>query len=210
MANFQARVFGQYAGTLEWSYGFKFTANTDVNSAATTLHDATSAFWTVATNGYQHYCFTDVAVTSVQASLHNASWRLTGKADQALAITGDGATASLSFNTAVNIALVSTNNIKGENGRIMLPTPRVGAIAAHVWSSAFITSLETIFSQFWTDMSALTAFQVVTYNRFTNKLGDPPFTNHNIVDSKPSNKPASQRRRTRKQLSIYGTDSPTL
>lgn len=209
MTNFQARVFGEYAGLLEWSYGFKFTAVTDVSSAATTLHDATSTFWTTTTDGYQHYCYTDVAVTSVQASTHDANWRLNGKKSLALAVTGDGATGSLAFNTAVNVALVSTNDIKAENGRMMLPTPREGALVAHVWSAAFITSLEAIFSQFWTDMSALTAFQVVTFNKLTNKLGDPPFTNHAIVDSKPSNKPASQRRRTRKQFAVYGTESPT-
>ncbi|AXH78899.1 MAG: hypothetical protein [Circular genetic element sp.] len=208
MTNFAFRVFGEYAGTFEWSYGFKATATTDIGTAATTLHDATSTFWTTATNGYQHYTFTDVAVTSVQASIHDANWKLTGKQSQALAITGDGSGASLPFDTAVNIALVSTNDVKAYNGRIKLPTPLQSTVAAHVFDAAFITSLEAIFSQFWTDMSALTAFQVVTFNRFTNRFGDAPFTNHDIADSKPSNKPATQRNRVRKQLPVYGTTSP--
>lgn len=202
------RVFGQYAGAFQWSYGFNATANVSTSAAATTLHDATNSFWTVATNGYQHYTFTDVAVTSVQASSHDASWRLTGKSDLALAIIGSGTGASLPFNTSVNIHLVSTNNIKAYNGRISLPTPLQSTVAAHVYTSAFITSLEAIWSQFWTDMNALTGFQVVTYNKHVNRFGDPPFTNHPMADSEPSNKPGTQRNRTRKQLAVYGTESP--
>lgn len=208
MTNLSARVFGLYAGAFEWSYGFHFTSTTDVSSAATTLHDATNAFWTVATNGYQHYCFTDVAVTSVQTKVYNASWQMTGKKSLALAITGDGATASLAFTTCVNHRLLATSGMKGQDGHIKLPTPRIGAISAHLLSAALLASQQIIWLQFWTDMSALTGFQLVTFNRHTNKFGDPPFTNHLIGSTETSDKPGTARMRTRKVVPTFGTPIP--
>lgn len=208
MTNFIARVRGLYGGTSLWTYGFKFTANTDVNTAAVTLKNATQSFWNVAVNGYKIYTTTAVATTDVIAYACNANWRTTAKNKQLLVVTGTDANPSLSFDTCCNHMLFGAEDNGTDRGHIALPTPAVDALVAQKWSAAFLASQQIIWAQFWTDMSALTAFQVVVYNRHVNKLGDPPFTNHLIADSQTSDKPGTQRRRQRKVIPVYGAAIP--
>ncbi len=209
MANFKARVRGLFAGSFEWSYGFNFTANTDVATAATTLHDATQAFWNTATTGYAHLVANEVTTTDVVAYICNASWRSTNKKKVTFAVAGDSGDNSLPWFNAVNIFMFSGDANDGSHrGHIKLPAPYVTALDGHIYSSAFVTAVSTRLEQFLTDMSALTAFSMVSYNRHTNKQGDPPFTNHSLTDAEVSNKVASNRQRTRKQIPVYGADEP--
>lgn len=209
MANFKARVVGTFNSTFEWSYGFNFTANTDVATAATTLHDATQGFWNTATSGYAHHCASTTATTKVIAYLCNASWRSTNKHVAAFATVGDNATNSLPIATAVNIfTFSSAANDKSHRGHIKLPAPAIDAMDGIVWDSTFVGHVSTRLEQFLTDMSALTGFTMVSYNRHTNQMGDPPFTNHSLTDAEVSAKPGSNRQRDRKQIPTYGTDEP--
>jgi len=209
MANFKARVKGLFGGSLEWSYGFNFTANTDVATAATTLHDATQGFWNTATSGYAHLCSATTTTTTVTAYLCNASWRSTNKKILAFAVAGDDAANSLSVATAVNIFTFSAAANDGSHrGHIKLPAPSIDALDGLVYSDAFVGHVSTRLEQFLTDMSALAAFTMVSYNRHTNRLGDPPFTNHPLTDAEVSKKPGSNRQRNRKQAVTYGADEP--
>jgi len=209
MANFKARIRGKFASAYEWSYGFNFTANTDVATAAATLHDATQTFWNTATTGYAHLCSATTATTDVTAYICNASWRSTNKKRVAFAVVGDDAENSLSMATAVNIFLFSGDANDGSHrGHIKLPAPAIDALDGVVFSTTFVNAVTTRIEQFWTDMSALTAFTTVSYNRHTNKQGDPPFTNHALTDSEVSAKPGTNRQRSRKQIPTYGADEP--
>jgi len=209
MANFKARVSGTFNSSLQWSYGFNFTANTDVATAATTLHDATQGFWNTATSGYAHLCASTTATTHVTAYLCNASWRATNKKVVAFASVGDDANNTLDVATAVNIyTFSSAANDKSHRGHIKLPAPAIDALDGIFWDATFVTRVSTRLEQFLTDMSALTAFTMVSYNRHTNLMGDPPFTNHPLTDAEVSVKPGSNRQRNRKQLVTYGADEP--
>lgn len=209
MANFKARVRGLFGGSREWSYGFNFTANTDVATAATTLHDATQGFWNTATSGYAHLCSATTTTTDVTAYLCNASWRSTNKKRVAFAVAGDDAANSLAIATAVNIFMFSgVANDGSHRGHMKLPAPSNDALDGLVFSTAFVGHVSTRLEQFLTDMSALTAFTMVSYNRHTNKMGDPPFTIHALTDAEVSNKPGTNRQRNRKQIPTYGADEP--
>lgn len=85
-----------------------------------------------------------------------------------------------------------------DRGRMFLPPPAADVFTADIWTSAFLNSLKLVFDPFFTTLNGLAGYQQVTFNRHTNKLGEPPFTNHVITNYAIGNKPAVQRRRTRK------------
>jgi hypothetical protein len=99
-------------------------------------------------------------------------------------------------------------NDGSHRGHMKLPAPSNDALDGLVFSTAFVGHVSTRLEQFLTDMSALTAFTMVSYNRHTNKMGDPPFTIHALTDAEVSDKPGTNRQRNRKQIPTYGADEP--
>jgi hypothetical protein len=209
MANFKFRINGLMNGVYGWSMGFQATAVTDVVTAATTLQGAFETWWNTTTDGFKNYIFTDITGTTCQASAHNASWQLISKQVETLTLNaGLGATGSLPYYVSPFHRFFGASDTKSDRGGMHMPATAIGTLTLGKMDAAFLASQQIIWPAFWSNMSALTAFTLVSYNKHTNKQGDPPFTNHNITDTETSDKPGTVRARVRKQRPIYGTAIP--
>lgn len=200
MSNYKLRVRGLYAGAFRWSYGFNIQSTAAIATVASTLHDATNTFWTTTTDGYEHLVNADVTVVDVAAYLCNASWLTIQKDVLALSLTGSNANASLPFNTSAILSLTGDSDTKSDRGFMRLPTPANDSVTSHVFTSAFLAHVAAITDPFFVTMRGLAGYAAVSYNRRTNKQGEAPFTAHPLNKWDMSNKPGTERSRTKKIL----------
>lgn len=199
MANFKLRIRGQFSASLNWSCGFNCTASELTSTVSSTLASSWTTFWNTATNGYANLCTSAVTVFSADAYQMSSTWQMMSKVSTTLSLVGTASGDSMPFNTTPVIHLFNPAQPSSEQGWIKLPAAAESQAAGDVYSSAFLTSLATVLAVFWSNMSALTAFQPVTYNRRTNKQGDPPFTLHTLTNNELTSKVYTLRQRTRKQ-----------
>jgi len=208
MTIYSCRVRGLYAGAYRWSYGIHCNTSTSAASLLSTWHDANNTLWTTATNGYQHLCNADVTVVDVAVYTLNASLVTLDIAHTGLAITGDNANASLPFATSTTVNFYGASDTKSDRGRMKMPTVAESNLVGHVWTTAFLTSMKDILDPFTATLDAVSGFQSGSYNRRVNKQGDPPFTFHPFTAYAVTNKPGTNRNRTKKILpsaSVAGT-----
>jgi hypothetical protein len=200
MTIYSCRVRGLYAGAYRWSYGIHCNATVSATSLLSTWHDANSTLWTTATHGYQHLVSTEVTTVDVAVYTLNASLVTLAINKTPLAITGDNANASLPFATSTTVNFYGNSDIKSDRGRMKLPAPSEDNLVAHVWSTAFLTSMKDILDPFTATLDAISGFQSGSWNRRTNRQGDPPFTFHPFTAYAVTNKPGTNRNRTKKIL----------
>lgn len=198
MTIYSCRVRGLSAGAYRWSYGMHINASVSAASLLSTWHDANNTLWTTATNGYQHLVNADVTVVDVVVYTLNASLVTLAVNDTALAITGSNSHDSLPFNVSTTVRMIGTSDTKSDRGMFKMPTPSNDAVTGHVFTTAFLTSMKAILDPFFTTLNAVSGFQAGSYNRRTNKQGDPPFTFHPFTTYLVSNKPGQNRNRTKK------------
>jgi hypothetical protein len=96
--------------------------------------------------------------------------------------------------------MLGAQDTKSDRGRMKLPTPEQVAVVNGLWSSAFTASLKLVLDPFFTSMRGLAGYSAIKMNRHANQQGDPAFTQHIVTSYSVSNKPGSNRNRTKKQL----------
>lgn len=198
MTIYSCRVRGLAAGAYRWSYGIHCNATVSASSLLSTWHDANNTLWTTATHGIQHLVGDEIATVDVAVYTLNSSLITLAVTSTPLSIVGDNANESLPFDVSVTVGFTGSSDIKSDRGRLKLPPPATDSVVDHVYTSAFLTHLKDVFDPFFTTLNAVSGFQMGSYNRKTNKQGDPPNTFHPFTTYLISNKPGQNRNRTKK------------
>lgn len=200
MSIYLCRARGLYNGLDRFSFGYYLESTVAESTVASTFTSAITTFWTTATNGYENYCSSVVALVDTVVYTVNPSLRVLSKTETANAQVGTASAASLPFNTSVTVSMLGANDTKSDRGRFKLPAPVSSALNNGLWTSAFQTSLKDVLDPFFVTMRGLAGYSPVKFNRKPNLQGDPAFTAHVINAYSISNKPGTNRQRTRKQL----------
>lgn len=200
MTLYMVRARGLYSGTSSWSFGYKLNSTEAASSVASTWNGAITTFWTTATDGYANLTNADVTLVDTVTYTLNASEVVLDKIVTANAQVGVNTHDSLPYQTAVWVAHLGADDTKSDRGGFMLPTPSNDNLVAHVWTAAFTESVQDILDPLFVTMRALAGYSAVKLNPHTNKQGDPPFTQHPVTSYKVGNKPATERRRTKKRV----------
>jgi len=204
MANYKARVNGLLGTSLKWSMGYKFASTAALATVASTFDGAVGTLWTDATNGIQKFTHTDVTVTNTTVYLLNSSWISTQKTTTPHAIAGTDVNTTPHYGLAPFVFMFSSAaQGKSFRGHMKLPPFANDTMAAGLLTNAVVTSLETVFAAFFTTMKGLSGYQVVSYNRRTNKVGDVPFTQHVLTSFTIPNLVGTQEQRYDKQLATF-------
>lgn len=210
MTIYQARIQGLYNSALEWSFGFHFESTSDAATCASTLAAGFTTFWTAATNGYENYASSVVTVTNAQIRTLNSTLRTLTVTNSGLSLAGTAGSAILPLQVAPIVSMYSaTQDDKSHKGRFRCPPPSSSTLNNGEWSSAFLTSLGVDVQALFDEMNTLGAFQVTSYNRLTNKLGEAPYTKHVLSNWNLPNKPGTTRMRGRKEA-VTRTNTGTL
>lgn len=199
MTLYEVRAQGLYGGTSSWSFGYLFNSTALIDAVESAWDGAVSTFWNTTTNGYKNYTNADVTLVDTLTYVLNSSEVVLDKRVTANARVGINAHDSLSFNTAVWINHYGLSDTKSDRGGFYLPTPSNDTLVGEIWTSAFQTSVKAVLDPMFVTMRALAGYSAVKINKHTNKQGDPPGTQHAVSAWKMGNKPAAQRRRTKKR-----------
>lgn len=200
MTIYRGVIKGTYASARTWSTGYHFNSTATGATVVAQLASAWTALWTDATNGYEKYTFTDVAVTQAIAYTLSASNRTTNVNPSSLTLAGTATGASLPFQTAPLVFMTGANDTKSDRGHMFLPTVAESAFSGDFLTAAFLTSMTAVFDTFFASMKTLPGYSAFSWNRATNKLGEPPWTQHILTNWQMSNKLATRRKRVRKTV----------
>lgn len=201
MTNFKLRVNGLLAGSLRWSMGYNCVSTAALATVASTFDTAVGTLWTTAVNGIQVLTNADVTVVNTTVYQVNQNWRSVSKQVTAHAIAGTDANPTTDYAQSPYVFMFSgVANTKSFRGHIKMPPLAEDQMLNGQLKAATVTSLKTVWQAFFTSMDALAGYQVVSYNRLTNKIGEVPFTAHQLVSFSIGSRPGTQRARKRKQL----------
>lgn len=203
MSNYRLRINGGLPNGLLWSTGYNILSTAAPATVASTLDTAWNTLWTDATNGLEKFVHTDVTTINTVVYTTNTNWVTTAKITTPRALAGTDANASMSLAACPYIAFTGTSDTKSDKGRMKLPPLASDAIAAGLVTNACVTALTTVFNAFFTTMKGLAGYQAVSYNRHTNKQGDPPFTPHQLTGGLLVNRLGTERPRTRKLKTTF-------
>lgn len=200
MTVYKAQIKGLYGGARSWSTAYHFNSTAGAAAVLTTLVTNWTNLWTTATNGYENYANADVTCTQALVYTLSAANRTTNVNTSPLSLAGTSASASLPFQTCPLLFLTGANDTKSDRGHMFLPTVAENAFASDFLTAGFLTSMQTVFNAFFTAQKSLSGYSVFSWNRLTNKLGEPPWTQHVLTTYLLNNKLATRRKRTRKTV----------
>jgi hypothetical protein len=196
---YEVRARGLYNSADQWSFGYKFNSTAVLNDVASAFDSAISAFWTVATHGFENLCFTDVALVDTLVYVLSTEQVVLDKKITANSKTGTSSNGSAPYGTSVTVAMSGNQDTKSDRGHMSLPTVDVGFIADGLFTATLQTHLKAILDTFFASMGALAGYSAVKINAHTNRQGDAPFTQHIVNKYSVSNKPGTANMRRRKQ-----------
>lgn len=199
MTLYSVRARGLYNSADPFSFGYKLNSTATLATVASSFTSAITAFWTVATHGYENLCFTDVALVDTLVYVLSTEQVVLDKLITANAHAGTSANGSLAYGTSVTVSMSGNSDIQSDRGHMSLPTPDVGFLVDGLYTATIQTHLKAILDTFFASMSGLAGYSAVKINTRTNRQGDAPFTQHVVNKYSVSNKPGSARQRVRKQ-----------
>ncbi len=201
MTTYKCQVNGLYGGARTWSTAYHIVSTEAASSVASTFDAAWNTLWTTATNGYTHLCNADVTVVNTVVYTLNFSFRTIGKVTTALALAGTNTHDSLPFQISPFVAFLGALDEPSDRGRMKFPTPSNDQYVGDKLIDAFEDSMKAVLDPFFVSMRALAGYRAVTANAHTNKLGEPPWTLHDITGYQVGNKVGTVRKRTTKTRS---------
>lgn len=206
MTLYEVRAKGLYAADTSWSFGYRFNSTALIDAVATAWDGAISTFWNTTTDGYKNFCNADVTLVNTLTYVTNTEGVVLDKRDIANARAGINGHDSLAFNTAVWINHYGLSDTQSDRGGFYLPTPSNDNLVGDIWIAGFQTSVKAVLDPLFVTMRALAGYSAVKFNAHINRQGDAPFTQHSVSAWKMGNKPATQRRRTKKRRpTVYVT-----
>jgi len=197
---YKCQVNGLFAAARTWSTAFHVVSTDAASTVASTLDAAWNTLWTTATNGYEHLCNSDVSVVNTRVYTLNATFRTIGKITTPRALAGTNVADSLPPNIAPIVGFLGALDEPSDRGRMKFPPPSIDQFANIYFTDAFGDSLEAVLNPFFATMHGLAGYRLVTANAHTNKLGEPPWTLHDITAWNFGNKCGTVNRRQRKTL----------
>lgn len=203
MTNFKVRVSGLLPQSMTWSTGYNLVSTATLGTVSSTWNAAWNAFWTDATNGLEKYVPAGVTVIQTTCYQMSSTWRVTGKDVRALALAGTDVNHISNIAASPYVAMTGSVDNATDRGRLKLPPFGNDAMVDGLVTNAVVTSLGTSLQTLFTTMKALAGYQAVSYNRRTNKLGDPPFTNHQLTNATMQNRVGTERARQHKLKTTF-------
>ncbi len=201
MSIYKCQINGLYAGARTWSTAFHITSTVAASTVASALDGAWDTLWTTATNGYTHLCNADVTVVNTRVYTLNNQFRTIGKITTPRALAGANTHDSLPFNISPFVSFLGAVDEPSDRGRMKFPTPSNDQYVGDKLIDAFEDSMKAILDPFFVSMRALAGYRFVTANAHTNKLGEAPWTLHDITGYQVGNKVGTVNKRQRKTLS---------
>lgn len=203
MTDFKCEIRGLIGATRRWSMGMHLTGGVSEAALAATFNAAASALFTTATDGIQHLVTSDVTTTDTVVRTLNVTMKTLSKTTSALALTGDGSGQSLPWKDSCVVEMYSSIlNQKRARGSFYLPPFAQSQLAADVYISANQESLQDVLDVFFPAIHT-SGVQSFSFNSKPLKDGTPAFTKTILDKYRVSDKPTSQKGRTRKIIPTY-------
>lgn len=203
MTNFKLRVFGTLPQGLSWSSGYNITSTDTLATVGSTFNTAFGALWTDAVNGLETMTPAGVATTETICYSCNATWRVTGKDIRPLANAGTNANHISNLAASPYLHFTGAIDNRSDGGHMKFPPFSNDKVVDGLVINAAVTALGTSLQTFFTTMKALAGYQAVSFNKLTNRLGDPPFTNHVLTDFTMVNRCGTERGRQNKLKTTF-------
>ena len=170
---------------------------------STQFSAAVSTLWTTAADGIQNLTTSDVTVTGTETDTLNVSMKKLSGTPTTLAIAGTASGQSLDWRSSLLLEMSNTGfTQKRFKGKVFLPALAQSQLAADIYLAATMESLQDVFDVFFPAIHA-SGMQSFSYNQRVLKDGTPAFTVSLLNSYRLSDKPSSQRRRTRKIIPTY-------
>lgn len=169
-----------------------------ISSVASTLDSAWNTLWTDATGGLTKWVTSVVTTVNTTVYQTDVNWRTTNKVVTPRALAGTNASNTTYLQGAPYVAFTGSNDTRSDRGRMKFPSFAADQLSSGLIINATVDAFATVVSAFFATMSGLAGAEIVSYNKRTNKQGDPPFTSHQLTGGIFGNRPGTVRVRERK------------
>jgi hypothetical protein len=202
MTDFHARIIGTLGGSRPWSMGFHLTGSVSEGTLSTTFTNAAIALFDTTTDGIKNYVTSDVVAVSTEVDTLSPTMTVVSGTTGTVNVTGIATGDSLPWHEAFLVQEYSTSKLKGARAYQYGPPLAETFSASHVWTAGFMASAKIVFDVFFPAIHA-SGVQSFSFNRLADVDGTPAFTKQLLSAYRLSNKPSTQRRRTKKVPTTY-------
>lgn len=203
MADYLMRVHGRQPGGFGYSWGIFITSNQPPATLETTMAAALTDFWTNGTYGLGAQYAAGTTLDNFDIYELDGTFKATTRRNMALTLVGTSGDNPLPDSSTLTIKKVSTSVKRNGRGFIKLPAPVEGVLVNGFYTSAARLRFEQAAESLLTALNADGSTIFVHVGKDDTKGGVPKYTKTVISAMKASNKPGSNRARTRKQVGVY-------
>jgi len=203
MTDFKVVVRGRQSGGFAYSWAFNVTTNQTASALVSTVNTLLTDFWTNGTYGVGASYHTDMTIDSFDVYTLNGTYKATAKTSFAMTLAGTSSDNPLSDATTLTIKKTSTSVQRNGRGFIALPAPVEGTLTGGFYASTTRTRFQNAAESILTAIAADGSTIFVHTGAVATVGGVAPYTKTVITDVRCSNKPGTQRGRTRKVVGIY-------
>lgn len=202
MSDYRATVHGTYGNGINWSFGLNITSLQTGQGLLATWANAWAGAWAGGSTGIETLYPTTTAITKYRVVLYDALWGGASFWEQNVTAPGTAVGDTLPFQESV---VVSTrgNTMGGKGrGRFYMPALEETQVNNNLVISAAASRLSAGVNLVKAGVIA-DGSSFFVFKRPNRKLGTPAGPKYPVTVFEVSNKPATQKRRTRKILPTY-------
>jgi hypothetical protein len=203
MTDYKVRWHGRLPGGFGYSNEINVTSNQTPSALVTTMASILTDFWNNGTYGVGAQYHTDTTLDTFDVYTLDGTFKATAKTSFALSLAGTSADNPLSDSTTLTIKKTSTSVKRNGRGYLKLPAPVEGTLVAGYYSSATRTRFQQAAEAILTGVGADGSTIFVHTGAAVTHGGVPAYTKTVITAMHASNKPGTNRARTRKQIGVY-------
>jgi hypothetical protein len=206
MTDYYAQIHGHFANQRPWSTGLHIESSQTESALLATWSAAVTNLWADSVHGIELFYPTATNLDSVTVATLGPTMRELTKSTGIINLPGAAAGDTLPYQNATLVSLRSASVQRKGRGRMFMPAMEETFINDDVLTDAAATRVKAAFLALF---SAITAdgSRVFVFNRKDTSPLHPPvipaLTKAYITTPFVSNKPAAQRRRTRKVVAKY-------
>lgn len=204
MSDYRATVHGTFGNGINWSFGTNITSNQTGQGLLTTWANAWASAWSTGTTGIQTLYPTTTEITKYNIVLYDANWRGSAQWGQNVAAPGTAVGDSLPFQESVVVSMRGNQMGGHGRGRFYMPALEETFVNNNkVISSAqsrLSAGVNLVKASMTADGSTFFVFQRPQPKHVPPIVAGPKYV-VNVFEV--SDKPATQKRRTRKIQPTY-------
>ena len=203
MTDYKVKVHGSLAGGRAYSWSWFVTSSQPPSALETTMAAALTDYWSNGTYGVNTLYNASTTLDSFDIITLDGTFRETAKQSHSLSLVGTSSDAPLADNSTTVMQKRSTGLRRNQRGYTHFPPLVEGTLASGLYQNTPRDRYGTAVTALLAAIAADGSTMFVHTGKDATKGGVPPYTKTVITSCHVSNKPGTQRARTRKQLGSY-------